>query len=165
MNHRLALVSLAVVTAALLVVPTGMSSATPPRPMTGSCDAVPVIVQSPDPGALFRVLITGTCRLTHLGLTELNAIQDIFPTATGLVLVGSGSYTAADGDSLFTRFSGPVVPTGPDSVAFSGTETYVGGTGRFDGASGSDHFVGSAVIAPPGVPSIGSFAIEGSIAY
>jgi hypothetical protein len=149
-----------------LALPTAATStASVSRPMSGSCAAVPVVVPSPNPAALFRVEITGWCRLTHLGLAELAAVEDVFLGPTGLFLAGAGSYTAADGSSLDTTFTGPVRQTGPTSVAFSGTETYVGGSGRFNGATGSHDFEGGAGTAPPGQPGVGWFTVDGSITY
>jgi hypothetical protein len=153
----------AVIALALPAAATAAGSAS--RPMSGSCAAVPVIVPSPNPAALFRVQITGSCRLTHLGLAELAAVEDVFAGPTGLFLAGSGSYTAADGSTLSTAFTGPVQQTGPTTVAFSGTERCVGGSGRFAGAAGSHEFEGGAITAPPGQPGVGWFRVDGSITY
>ena len=56
-------------------------------------------------------------------------------------------------------------PTGVNSVAFTGTETYTRGTGRFAGASDSASYAGTAVTAPPGSPGSGTFTRDGSITY
>jgi hypothetical protein len=165
MKRRLGMAALVLTATSLAVPAVASSGASATRPMLGSCAAAPVVVPSPNTAALFRVVITGSCRLTHLGLVELAAVEDVFVGPAGLYLVGTGSYTAADGDRLNTTFTGPVTPTGPNSVAFSGTETYVGGTGRFAGASGRDSFEGGAINAQPGSPGVGWFTIEGSITY
>jgi hypothetical protein len=141
------------------------SAASASRPMSGSCAAAPVVVPSPNPSALFRVQITGSCRLTHLGLTELVAVEDVFVGPAGLLLAGASSYTAADGSRIDTTFTGPAQQTGPTTVLFSGTETYVGGSGRFVGVTGSHQFEGGAITAPPGEPGVGWFTVDGSITY
>ena len=152
-------------TAVLALTVPAVGSAAATRPMSGTCSVVPVSVPSPVPTALFRVEITGSCRLTHFGLAEFAAVEDVFAGPTGLFLVGTGSYTAADGSRLSTTFTGPVQQTGPTTVAFSGTEIYVGGSGRFAGAAGSHQLEGGAVTAPPGQPGVGLFTIDGSITY
>jgi hypothetical protein len=83
----------------------------------------------------------------------------------GLTLAGTATYTAADGDTLRTTFDGPVQQTGPTSVSFEGSETVVGGTGRFAGATGTTRFAGEATTGPPRQPGSGWFTTEGTIAY
>ena len=165
MHPRATLVALTLAGASLVGPATAVSGDAVTRPMSGACATAPVVVPSPIPGALFRVIVTGTCQLTHLGRTEVTGIQDVFLGASGLSLSGHATYTAADGDRLGTSYGGPVQPTGATSVAFSGTETFIGGTGRFSGASGSTQYAGSAITAPPGQPGSGSFTVAGSITF
>jgi hypothetical protein len=164
--HRPSLAAAVMLVVASLAVPAAAVAAdSVTRPMSGSCITVPVLVPPSTPGALFGVTITGTCRFTHLGRTEMAAAQDVFAGPGGLSLAGGAVYTAANGDRIQTSYGGPVQVTGPVSVSFSGTETIVGGTGRFAGATGSVHYEGDAVTAPPGLPGAGRVGIDGSITY
>ena len=63
-------------------------------------------------------------------------MQVDLPTGTGTGL--SAQYVAANGDSLFAEGSGQATPT-DDPTVFVVVENYTitGGTGRFDGATGS----------------------------
>ena len=164
MHRRFFLAAVALV-ASLTVPVAAVSASSVTRPMSGSCVTAPVLVPPSSPGALFGVTITGTCRFTHLGRTDMAARQDVFAGPGGLSLAGHAVYTAANGDLLETSYSGPVQQTGPASVSFSGTETIVGGTGRFAGATGSVRYAGEAVTAPPGVPGVGAVSVDGSITY
>jgi hypothetical protein len=104
--------------------------------------------------------ITGVCNLKHLGRTTLHAIQTI-NVLTG-DLNNSTTYTAANGDMLFTTFVGTSSP--PPDVVFQGTETYVGGTGRFEGATGSSTLEGTATVDVTGAGT-GEYTSTGSITY
>ena len=78
----------------------------------------------------------GTGRALHLGTyTEEGTIQ-LFPTSDPTVFDASATaiYTAANGDELHATFTGQLnFATG----VITATVTYVGGTGRFAGATGS----------------------------
>jgi len=154
------------VLATALSVPAAAVGADPvSRPMWGVCVTAPVVVPSTTPGALFGVTVTGTCLFAHAGRSEMAAAQDVFAGPDGFYLVGGATYTTANGDLLRTRYEGPVQQTGPDSFAFSGTETFVGGTGRFADASGSVSYRGKAVTGPAGVPGRGLVTHHGWISY
>lgn len=66
---------------------------------------------------------------------------------TGLCVpvAGHGTVTAKDGAELWVRQTGILCEKGGASTpyVFNGTYLLVGGTGRFDGASGSGSFTGS----------------------
>lgn len=65
-------------------------------------------------------------------------------------VVGSSVYTAANGDELYTNQVFEVVIFNPDgSVTLDLTEQFDGGTGKFEGAMGEIHLVGSAEITGP----------------
>jgi hypothetical protein len=54
---------------------------------------------------------------------------------TGL---GHAIFVAANGDRLFSTGSGQATPTGePGELSIAGTDIITGGTGRFEGATGS----------------------------
>ena len=72
------------------------------------------------------------------------------------------TYTAANGDTLDVSFSGTaLINLQSGDVRFIGTETFVGGSGRFARATGSADLAGTASI----FTNLGSFTAEGSIAY
>ena len=104
--------------------------------------------------------ITGVCNLKHLGRTTMHATQTV-NVLTG-DLNNSPTYTAANGDMLFTAFVGTSSP--PPDVVFQGTETYVGGTGRFEGATGSSTLEGTATVDVNG-SGTGEYTTDGSISY
>lgn len=83
----------------------------------------------------------GTGYATHLGrYTEAGSVAFApTPNPDVLAVVGGAVYTAANGDELHATLSGELnTLTGAITV----TVTYVGGTGRFAGASGSASLAG-----------------------
>ena len=160
MPKRLAIAGL-VVLASLSFPALGSSGASIEKPMAGSCSTVPVIEVSPLPGRL-PLSLTGTCRLAHLGLAHVEASALIHPP----VFQGLGSYTAPNGDRLEFSFGGEVASTGSGlSFLLTGSQTFTGGTGRFDGASGTVDLSGSAITQGSGIPGTGTLSIDGSIKY
>lgn len=78
--------------------------------------------------------LVGTGQATHLGrfaLTSEFTVTTPPPTAAGTAI-----WTAANGDQIFTNVTGQGVVTFP-VLAVVETHAITGGTGRFDGASGS----------------------------
>lgn len=129
------------------------------RGMNGACDTE-FAFTGPT-----TAIVTGTCRYGHLGLTTCEALQTVTPQPDGTLLIeNEGVCVAANGDELFTSFSGIGVPTPSGGVVFSGTDSYDGGTGRFANASGSSSLFGSAQFTGPGV-GIGAFSFRGRIVY
>jgi hypothetical protein len=100
---------------------------------------------------------TGTGNATHLGRFTATADVKIY-TVAGFIM-GTWTYTAANGDKLFLTGVG----TGVDPTHGSGNFTIVGGTGRFEGASGT---LQQSITfgTPPGPPVIPySEVLEGTI--
>jgi hypothetical protein len=127
---------LVVLLIAILVVGTTLAaaSASKPLPLKGSIEALETYEIN---GPTMFVTATGSGQATHLGrYTVTYEVQVDLPTGTGTGL--SAHYVAANGDSLFAEGSGQATPTDNPSV-FVVVETYTitGGTGRFDGATGS----------------------------
>lgn len=111
------------------------------------------------------VTVTGACRYGHLGRTTCVAEQTVIPNGDGtLAIDNTGVCTAANGDELWTSFSGTGVPTSPVDIVFSGIETYDGGTGRFAEATGAASLSGSAQFTSPS-GGVGSFTLRGRIDY
>lgn len=142
---RLVAVSLAGMATVLGAGSAGASSAaSPARPFSAVCETA---VQ---PG--IAILVTGSCRITHLGLAEVQSSHGVIPTGpmVGGVLpialvAGSGIYTAANGDRLHFTYSGSgTLALAAGHAVFNGTTSYIGGTGRFAGAVGSASFHGEA---------------------
>jgi hypothetical protein len=137
--------------------------ATPDRPFDGRCDTEITLLQPlpGDPVNFLRMHIDYVCQLQHLGRTTATAEQlVIFTSPTTQTASNTTSYTAANGDQLFSEWSGTSTSSGPD-VAFSGPATFLGGTGRFVNASGSAFISGTASF----VTSTGQFTQEGRLSY
>jgi hypothetical protein len=77
--------------------------------------------------------LDATGNATHLGLLTVKA--DWTVTTAGAIDTSS-TWTAANGDELFTRFTGHGVFV-PPTATFTETHTITGGTGRFATASGT----------------------------
>jgi hypothetical protein len=96
-------------------------------PFRGTLDATET-----EDGTLHHLVGSGNA--THLGRFTLEANFTVdSATATGS---GTATWTAANGDQLFTTETGHAVVTFP-TAAISETHTITGGTGRFADASGS----------------------------
>jgi hypothetical protein len=78
---------------------------------------------------------SGSGNATHLGRYTVTYESEVYiPTLMGS---GSAHFIAANGDRLRTDVTGQANPTeDPDVLSIVETFTIVGGTGRFDGASG-----------------------------
>ena len=140
------------------------------RPMTGSCETD--VAQLSNPGDIPIVLAVKVyCHLTHLGLTTGGTQQELVippgpPTSEGLlpiqIAIARITYIAANGDQLWSTFTGPgTIELATGKAVFNGTETFVGGTGRFTGATGSSDTAGQGSL----VDNRGFLTISGTISY
>ncbi len=154
-------------TAAALVASAATAAAGGPdagRPLKGSCETTFSPVGAPagsPPVQTFDIALT--CRLTHLGLTGGAAIQQVtFGNPPYAIATPQIVYVAANGDELHASFEGQGIP-GPDgfTVAFVGTTTYRGGTGRFANATGWSLDTGSASLAT----ATGALTVRGELRY
>ena len=152
----------ALVAAALLVPAAGSSSAQETRPHRATCVAVPEDPLSQE------VHTMGSCLATHLGRETFEAEHTVVPTgapdANGLVPIavvgGRATHVAADGDRLRSEYQGTgSVDLLSGRIVFALDGRYTGGTGRFEGASGSTRITG---VVEAGVAR---FVEEGSITY
>jgi hypothetical protein len=126
------------------------------RPWGGQCDVAAAFT---GPTTL---LITGTCELAHLGRTTV-VTEETLSMETGAI-TNTSTYTAANGDKLFTAGSG-VATFRPDYTAsIAGTWTVVGGTGRFAGATGTAAYAEEAHATGP-TTVVGTYTLDGWLAY
>ena len=127
-------------------------------PMGGSCEtslAGPPVVNPP----IITQSDVGVCQLAHLGRVSAYDTQQInLATGTETAQV---TFTAANGDELRLTNVGSNTRTGPTTIAFTGTMTVVGGTGRFTGATGQLSAAGTADL----VSGKGWITLDGSIGY
>jgi hypothetical protein len=115
----------------LIAAVTAPVAATHDVPFSGSWDAVETAVVQP-PFLLVDSNAAG--HATHLGrYTATFDFQVDLRTGTAS---GSFTMTAANGDTLFGTFTGHATPGG-SLAAIVETDTILGGTGRFAGATGS----------------------------
>ena len=77
---------------------------------------------------------------THLGRFTVTASQCALPG--GITADGLGTYTAENGDLLYFIYSGHTTRQGL-VVSFTLSGTFVGGTGRFEGATGTTTGIGA----------------------
>jgi hypothetical protein len=101
----------------------------------------------------------GSGEAAHLGRYSEAGAVSFTPTSDPAVLHVEGSivYTAANGDALHAHVSGELnVETG----VVVATVTYVGGTGRFEGATGSSSLSGQL-----GAGGAITVSVNGNIGY
>ena len=112
-----------------------------------------------------HLAIRGTYQFAHIGRVSFTIQQEL--TFFGQVITYSGTttYTAPNGDEFYTTHVGIATPT-PDGlgVSLAGTETAVGGTGRFAGASGSATITGLSFLSGPKAGT-GSYDLLGTLSF
>ncbi|MGQ0641335.1 MAG: hypothetical protein ACT4P6_11290 [Gemmatimonadaceae bacterium] len=126
------------------------------RPWNSRCEGTAMYI---DPTTL---RITGDCNITHVGRATVATIETAIPGPEGFILNASNTYTAANGDKLYTTSSG-IATLKPDfsGVTFSAIEIAVGGTGRFQNATGRATRIGSTRFSD----LRGSYRNVGELAY
>lgn len=129
------------------------AGATPARPNKATTVAPYEFVGACTNGAAPGVLatITGTGRGTHLGTFGLSGSTCVTFTGADIGIAnGAVTMTAANGDLLYTTMSGVFGPANPDgSVPVHYAMQVVGGTGRFDDATGASVSDGTLVATGP----------------
>ncbi len=92
------------------------------------------------PGLMLQV--TGEGYALHLGGTTWHTgdMWGCFDGTQG----GTMQFTAANGDLLFGAFEGTWTDVPPAPVTFQGTFWITGGTGRFEGVTGSGSYQGTS---------------------
>jgi hypothetical protein len=102
--------------------------------------------------------IAATGNATHLGHFTLDVPHVVNPVTR--TAIGSYQFTAANGDTLTAEFTGRSMPTDMPGVLYiEEMATITGGTGRFEGATGS--FTVERLFDTVAGTTIGSF--EGTI--
>jgi hypothetical protein len=105
------------------------------RPWKGSLSGTATLDASTVPSP---VTAEGTGTVAHLGKVTYSIDFTLTPEADGtFTLAGTAEFVAANGDQVFTAFTGSSQPTGPGTTEATTNATITGGTGRFEGASGS----------------------------
>lgn len=126
--------------------------------LTGHCETTFNPPPLPPP-PVHRQIDTGTCQFADLGRMAYHGVQHInFAAGTQ---AGDRTFTAENGDVLRAEGVGTSAPSGPGRVSFTGTFTFVGGTGRFANATGHARVEGVADLPT----STASFTIDGWISY
>lgn len=91
-------------------------------------------------GAPWQTFSTMSGNLTHLGLAEYYSVH--CSTLDGLQLLnGEATLVAANGDEIWLNYTAELIshtelPPPPVDLVYLARNVVVGGTGRFDGASG-----------------------------
>ena len=94
--------------------------------------------QTLQPPPMFQQKVTGKGNATHLGASSFEAITNVKVTPPAPFAVsGTRTLTAANGDQLFTKFTGISTPLSPGVSRANLHDVITGGTGRFQAASGS----------------------------
>lgn len=91
------------------------------------------------------VTASGAGQATHLGAVEvaINITASLAPVVVpncatlGNNEANTTTFTAANGDILTAMGTGSICPTGPTTAASMDSLEVIGGTGRFEGASGA----------------------------
>ncbi len=115
------------------------------------------------PATFLQGTTVATGNATHMGSVTMLS-TDCVVQADGQIMFTDGQLllTAANGDQVNATYSGMLLP-GAEAPVYSltGSYTVVGGTGRFEGATGSGSLQGSSNI----VTGQGSYTATGVIRY
>jgi hypothetical protein len=131
------------------------------RPLIGTGSGTTTFITGTAP---FPATAEATITLSHLGTGTQSLDYVIIPQPNGLFSpVGTSTLVATNGDKLFSSFSGIGPPSGTTVHA-----VITGGTGRFDGATGTfDARVVTQITSVVGTTVTGNqtFTFEGTIIY
>ena len=108
------------------------------RPMALKGAGVATLITD-EAGHVIGAIPTGSGTATHLGQWTVAGKVNYIPDSAGVIhSSGEGTLTASNGDKLNFRIEGTLDPmAGVDQGLF----IVIGGTGRFESASGSTNFV------------------------
>jgi hypothetical protein len=149
--------------ACLAFAPRGAAAADPSRPFRGQGEGIVVgAVPLPETPWIVELTVAWEGTASHLGsFTRTDYLIVNFATGE---MVGTKVFTAANGDELYVDTAGTfdpsTAPTPDEPLLISGSYSFTGGTGRFEGATGDASF---EVLTPDF--SVGALCFEGSLAY
>ena len=133
-------------------------------PFAASLDTQELVYPGGDCAPAGTGVTTGQGNASHLGRVTL-AASDCFAPGRASFSFDHGrlALTAANGDLLYGRYSGSLLPTSAVSPVFTIKGTFVidGGTGRFAGATGDGVLSGSIDVQT----GTGHYDATGAIAY
>jgi hypothetical protein len=142
-------------------------------PMKGTYEGTGIFTEPPESCPGFQSVFEGVGRETHTGRYTLSHATCTVPIdATNSSFTGEFTKTAANGDLLTGTFEGTaqlVEAPGPNSAtgifAITGTITFTGGTGRFEGGSGRQQMDGTqwTDFSQAGFPSRMVLEFDGTI--
>jgi hypothetical protein len=95
---------------------------------------VGIVAVGPGPGCDARLFLEGGGTGTHLG--KFTITLGFCGRGDGTLDTGTGTFVAANGDLLYITFHG-VSDGGHPVLHFTSYVSFVGGTGRFEGATGT----------------------------
>lgn len=135
------------------------------RPFSGTYELAVTIVNPSLP--LVEITASGPGNASHLGRSWYDSETVIDFSEDPAVLTGTVVLTAANGDKLYTHFSGSPRSNGDGTATIVRPFTIDGGTGRFAGATGS--FTGTTVdpeiTNPEDIPGVSIITMKGTINY
>jgi hypothetical protein len=132
-------------------------------PLKGSWSGETVSADFSNFPPIVGVVAAGSGQLTHLGRYTMTSphTTDVFTGET----IGDQIFTAANGDML-TAFCAGFPQFQPDGTVVGGLDCDItGGTGRFEGATGSYVFFLVATPAPGGLGFVTGAQITGEISF
>src|SRR5256712_3933249 len=114
-----------------------------------------------------KATVTGSGVREHMGETSFAASSTITGSAScdrGSTATEQETFTAANGDKVFTSSNDVLCPTSADTFQINGSWTITGGTGRFEDASGTGTFQASGIFTSS---TAGTFSLTatGTINY
>lgn len=124
----------------------------------GTYDVLPPEVG--DPASRTRVVINAFCNLGPLGDFDAQTFQIVDDNGNGTAsLIASTIYTDDFGNELYSDFLGSSSDTNT-GVTFGGTETYDGGFGDYENATGSADISGITNLSNQTI----SYLVQGELA-
>jgi hypothetical protein len=142
-------------------------------PMKGTYEGTGIFTEPPASCPGFQSVFEGVGQETHTGRYTLTHTTCTVPIdATNSSFTGEFTKTAANGDLITGTFAGATQqvqfpgPSSPIGIfAITGTITFTGGTGRFEGASGGQQMEGTqwTDFSQAGFPSRMVLEFDGTI--
>ena len=141
-TKSLLLVVLALIVAgSVSVAPAAADDAVVPFHAVYATQPTPV---GPPANGIITFAIPGQGQATHLGMSTWYTLSGVDMNEATWIQTGDMKFTAANGDQLSGAYAGEAAPTGATSVRFEGKFTITGGTGRFEGVTGTGTYHGTA---------------------